>query len=146
MRRATQADVPLMLELGKAMHEESRFRAFKFNDEKVTRFFSAAVRVPELIVLVDGDPVHAMLVAYVQQFWWGDDLESDDLLLYVAPEKRGKSSAIRLVNEYKRIAKRMGVADPRLSTGTGVETQRTGKLFERLGFEGTGLMYSLKVH
>lgn len=146
MRRATQADVPMLLELGKAMHEESRFRDFKFNDEKVTRFFSAAVIVPELIVLVDGDPVHAMLVAYVQKFWWGDDLESDDLLFYVSPEKRGKSSAIRLVNEYKRIAKRMGVADPRLSTGTGVKTERTGKLFERLGFEGTGLMYSLKVH
>lgn len=146
MRRATQADVPMLLELGKAMHEESRFRDFKFNHEKVTRFLSAAVIVPELIVLVDGDPVHAMLIAYVQQFWWGDDLESGDLILYVTPGMRGKSSAIRLVNEYKRIAKRMGVADPRISTGTGVDTERTGKLFERLGFEGTGLMYSLKVH
>lgn len=126
------------------MHAESRFRDFKFNDEKVIRFFTVAVQMPSMIMLVDGEPVHAMLVAYVQQFWWGDDLESNDLILYVTPEMRGKSSAVRLVNEYKSIAKRMGVADPRLSTGTGVDTERTGKLFERLGFEGTGLMFSLK--
>jgi len=144
MRRATQADIPRMVELGRAMHTESRFRNLKFNDDKVVRLFTYAVTQPSLILLVDGEPAHAMLFAYVQPFWWGDDLESDDLLLYVTPEMRGKSSAVRLVNEYKRITKSMGVADPRLSTGTGVETERTGRLFERLGFAGAGLMFSLK--
>lgn len=144
MRRATKADVPKMLELGKAMHAESRFRDFKFNDGKVTRFLEYAVTEPSLIVLVDGEPAHAMLIAYVQPFWWGDALESDDLVLYVRPEMRGKSSVVRLVKEYKAIAKKMGVVDPRIATATGVDTQRTAKLFERLGFEGTGLMFSLK--
>lgn len=144
MRRAAKNDIPKMIELGKAMHAESRFRGFKFNDDKAARFLDYAVSEKSLIVLVDGEPAHAMMIAYVQPFWWGDDLESDDLLLYVSPKMRGKSSAIRLVKEYKRIAKGMGVADPRISTATGVETERTAKLFERLGFEGTGLMFSLK--
>lgn len=144
MRRATKNDIPTMIELGKAMHAESRFRNFKFNDDKAARFLDYAVAEKSLIVLVDGEPAHAMMIAYVQPFWWGDALESDDLLLYVTPKMRGKSSAVRLVKEYKRIAKSMGVADPRISTATGVETERTAKLFERLGFEGTGLMFSLK--
>ena len=144
MRRATKEDVPRLLELGRAMHAESRFREFKFDGDKVTRFLSAMMGNSSMILLVDGEPVHGMLIAYVQPFWWGSDLESFDLVLYVTPEARGKSSAIRLVNEYKRIARKMGVSDPRISTGTGIETERTGKLFERLGFKGAGLMFSLK--
>lgn len=127
-----------------AMHEESRFRRFPVNEAKSSRFFAGIVKLPTAIVLVDGDPVHAMLVAYVQPFWWGDELESFDLLLYVSPEKRGSSSAARLVNEYKKIAVGIGVVDPKISTGTGVETERTGKFFERMGFERVGLGFSLK--
>lgn len=134
MRRATHDDVPMLLKMGEAMHKESRFRNFRFNCEKVTAFFHAAVENRSCILLVHGDPVHAMLVAYVESFWWGDDLESNDLLLYVVPEMRGKAAAVRLVNEYKRIAVEMEVSDIKIGASSGVEHDRTVEFFERMGF------------
>lgn len=134
MRRATKDDIPRLVELGRAMHAESRFRAFSFNTDKVARGFERMLGNANFILLVDGDPVHAMFLGGAHEFWWGDDLESSDVVLYVTPEKRGGSSALKLVRGYIAWAKRKDVADIRIATATGVNTERTLRFFERVGF------------
>ena len=76
MRRATLADVPKLVEMGAAMHAESRYSKFRLNLSKGEAFFRHIVTDAQFIVLVDGDPVHAMFIGYVNTFWWGDELES----------------------------------------------------------------------
>lgn len=135
MRKANHADVLEMLRLGIAMHRESRFARFMLNATKIMSTFHAMIDSENFIVLVDGDPIHAMFVGCIQEFWWGDELESVDMLLYVSPEKRVKSSAaVKLVQGYIAIARAKGVADIRISTGTGVQTERTVKFYEHMGF------------
>lgn len=136
MRRATHADVLRLVELGAAMHAESRFNRFALNLKRGESYFHAALDNPGTIFLVDGDPIHAMFIGFVQRFWWGDELESFDLLLFVLPEKRGKGySAAKLISGYRQIAEAMGVSDIRIGVSTEVEAERTCKFFECMGFE-----------
>lgn len=135
MRRAAPSDVPRLVELCAAMHAESRFRAFPFNPAKAERFLRAFIANAEYIVLVDGEPVHAMFVGMVQEYWWSDARESFDLLLYVLPERRGRGySAARLVNGYIEIATAMGASDIKIGVSTEVDNERTGRFYERMGF------------
>lgn len=135
MRKAVLADIPLLTHLGKKMHEESRYARFALNTEKVVHHFKLFIETQRAIVLVHGDPIYSMFVGFIQPFWWGDELESFDLLLYVSPEKRGGPAAVRLVEEYKRIAKEKGVSDVRISTGTGIKPGKTSEFYQRVGFE-----------
>lgn len=151
MRRATHADVPRLVEIGAVMHAESRFNRFALNLKKGEQFFHAVIDNQNSIFLVDGTPIHAMFIGYVQPFWWGDELESFDLLLFVLPEKRGKGySAARLVSGYLQIAESMGVSDIKIGVSTEVEAERTCKFFERMGFEpmarGFAIAGNDKVH
>jgi len=136
MRRATHEDVPRLIEMCAAMHAESRYRRFRISLPKIESFLHRIVGDRErFIVLVDGDPVCAMFFAYVDTFWWGDDLESGDLLLYVTPEKRGGLHGARLIRAYVGIAEQMGVSDIKIGVSTEIDAARTLKLFERLGFK-----------
>lgn len=134
MRRATLADVPKLFEMGAAMHAESRYRRFSLNQRKSEAFFSSIIEDRRFIVLVDGDPVHAMFIGMISTFWWGDDTESSDLLVYVTPERRGGISAARLIRGYVDIAESLGVADIKIGVSSGIDTERTLQFFERLGF------------
>lgn len=138
MRRATFSDVPRLAELCAAMHAESRYECFRINPRKIETALNIMIAAPAAIVLVDGDPAHAMLLGYAAPFWWGDDLESLDMLLYVAPERRGGMSAPKLIRGYVKAAQEMGVADIKIGTSTGIESERTLRLFERMGFQNMG--------
>lgn len=135
MRRAAHADVPRMVEMAAAMHAESRYQRFRISLPKIEAFFHRILGDKAFVVLLDGDPVHAMFIGMVSDFWWGDDLESSDLLVYVTPEKRGGMSAPRLIRGYIAIAESMGVSDIKIGVSTGIDTERTLRLFERLGFK-----------
>lgn len=145
MRKALHADIPLIAQLGQRMHEESRYACFPMNTEKVMKHLRLFIDTPRAIVLVHGDPIHSMFIGFIQAFWWGDVLESFDLVLYVSPEKRGGLAAVRLIEEYKRIAKERGVADVRISTGTGVAPEKTSEFYQRVGFEPMLFGFALPV-
>ena len=145
MRVPTQDDVTRLVVLGLAMHAESRYSRFAVNLEKTEAFFRGVIDDPSAIVLVEGDPIHAMFVGYVQPFWWSDELESFDLLLYVLPEHRGKGyAAAKLVSAYAKEAVKRGVMDPKLGETTGLDSERTGRFFERMGFRRLGAVFTFQ--
>lgn len=142
VRKATHEDVPRLVQLGVAMHAESRYSAFQINTEKGAQFFHAMIDDPNAIVLVDGEPLCAMFVGYVQPFWWGDELESFDIILYVLPERRGGAYAARLVTTYAKEAQKRGVSDMKIGQTTGLDSERTGLFFQRMGFAPIGSSFA----
>jgi GNAT superfamily N-acetyltransferase len=73
-------------------------------------------------------------------------LVSGDFALFMAPEFRGSSTAYRFVKEYVEWAKGKGVEDKNIGLGisTGVHTEATKRLYEKNGFEVTGLSMNFR--
>lgn len=123
-----------MVEIGASMHQESRYRSFNFDGDKIAKTFKSLIQSPQGLVLVAGDPIYGFFVGYVCHMWFGMDLEANDLVLYLLPEKRLGSCAARMVSTYKEWAKGLGAKDIKIGVSTGIQQERTELFFERMGF------------
>lgn len=65
--------------------------------------------------------------------------------LFVAPEYRGGSAGPRLARAFIEWSKEHGAAVINMGITTGVNAERTGQLYSRLGLQRTGLLYSMEV-
>jgi GNAT superfamily N-acetyltransferase len=140
MRAATLNDIPVLFNLLVRMQRESRMSVFKRDDEKTKQFLKWIVTNPAGIVLVDGEPVHAVLMGFVQEIWFSKDKEAFNLPFYVLPEHRKGPSAVRLLVAYKKRAIELG-AHPAAVTwvnNSGITVAQTNKFIGRMGFSPVG--------
>lgn len=144
MRTAVKEDLPRLVEMCAAMHAESRYARFEISLRKVEAFLCALLESRDAITLVDGEPLCAMFLGYVQPFWWGEALSSSDFLLYVMPGKRNGRYAMRLVNAYVKEAHSRGAQFVTLGESAGITTEQTEKFFTHMGFDpvSTGYAYA----
>lgn len=75
---------------------------------------------------------------------WSPVLVASDLLFYVKPEHRGSRAAWRLVLAYKEWAEEEGCTEVRLSVASGINTSRTERLYEHLGFSRFASTFNYK--
>ncbi|WOS40680.1 GNAT family N-acetyltransferase [Xanthomonas rydalmerensis] len=146
IRFALHSDIPAMLVLGEAMHEESRFRSRPWNTEKVRKLLAWLIDDPDGIALVaeDDGRIIGGFMGMVQDHWCTDSRESCDLALYVTPEHRGGLTAARLLNKYRNWAHERGADSVLLGITTGVDLATSTRLFERLGFQHVGHLFEEK--
>jgi len=146
IRRATVADLGRLVELARKMHAESRFRIYRFAEQKVRDMLQGLIDSPEtglVMVAVDrttGEIVGGMAAMCVEQ-WFSDEKVAQDLALFVDPDKRGGIAAARLVDEFLGWAYDMGAVTAELGINTGVRVERTALLFERMGMARTAYLY-----
>lgn len=142
IRPMQRKDVSRLIELGHAMHEESRFARFSFDEMKLRILADAidgTVDSPwTCIVAEDHNEVIGMIVAYTSEFPFSSDIIASDFVLYVTPTHRGTTAAFRLVQAYEAWAKHKGACLASLGVSTGVNQASTAKLYERLGYNEVG--------
>lgn len=146
VRDATPDDVQAMVRLGQAMHAESRYAAFNFDPIKLASEIEALIEQEDGFALVaerNGEVVGAF-IGYVGTHYFGNDRVAMDLALIVAPSERASMLGVQLVKRYIQQAKAKGVADIVLSNSTGVDSNRVADLFERLGFQRQGFVFSMR--
>ena len=144
IRPAVKADLPKIVELGKAMHEEAeRLRVMKFVPAKVYVTISGLIDSPDgLVLLVEEDfELVGGIAAMVKPHWFSTDLMAYDLALFVRPDRRGSVAAARLLKAYKDWAKEKGAVITQFGISTGVHLEATSALVERLGFQPSGLLF-----
>lgn len=73
---------------------------------------------------------------------WSTRKIASDLLLYVVPELRGSSAALKLIYTYREWAKSIGCKEVRLSVASGVNQDRTCGLYKKLGFTLFGEVFN----
>jgi GNAT superfamily N-acetyltransferase len=144
LRCATQADFPRLVELGRAMHDESSYASMPFDPAVLTNTL-AFVREKGFICVNEKDGhIDAVMVAVLSPSWFGPGLTASDLALYVEPAARGGTAAYRLIEAFIRWAESKGVHAMYLGVTTGVHPEQTGRLYERLGFRPVGGFYMRK--
>lgn len=138
IRYAEEADMGEVMGLARAMHAESpRFQGSNFDTEKTYALVSnliASDKAAALVAEKDG-VLCGMLGAVLTEDFFGRDLSAVDLVLFVTPEERGGSAAIRLIKEYEAWAASSGAKNITLSISTGVHMERTVCLYEKLGYK-----------
>jgi GNAT superfamily N-acetyltransferase len=125
IRHATHSDINALLPLAAAMHAESRFHALDFDQNKMRALFE-----------------HLVLAGGLAQDFFGNTVAAFEYGVYVAPTRRGSMDGVRLVKTYLAWARGRGAVYINMGVTTGVTTDRTGALYERLGARKVGDLYS----
>jgi GNAT superfamily N-acetyltransferase len=125
------------------MHEESGFRGSEYSEARLRDFAQTVLNNPMMFCAVDDrdGEIVGFFLGMLSPMWWGSDFMASDLILYVAPDKRGAASGVRLVKAFEEWARRQGVKEVRLGVSTEIAPERTAALYERLGFRQIGTIH-----
>jgi len=148
IREMLQGDVHPALSLAADMHQESWFRDFDFDVTKALSIWDRKVAQPDrwcLFVAEDNDKVIGVFAGFAAEHFFGNDLVSSDLILYVDPEHRGGTAAPRLIKAYQEWAKKIGAKEITIGVSTGVNSERTARLFENMGFGHRAYIFRKRV-
>ena len=133
----TAQDIPVLIVLGAEMHKESRYANLDFDPQKLWQLGETMLGNPDswlaLVVERDGNII-GFCCGYVAPHFFGNELTSGDLAIYVVSKHRGGTIGARLVKKYTAWCEAQGVREPLLGVSAGITPDRTGQLYERLGY------------
>tara|TARA_R100000458_G_C8227843_1_gene210383 strand:- start:311 stop:766 length:456 start_codon:yes stop_codon:yes gene_type:complete len=135
-------DIKHMIELGAKMHQESNFKDLKFDKDKLIALGEFILVNPNMYYAVVAEDknkcIIGMFVGIITEYYFSYDKVASDLSFYVEKDKRGALASLKMLKEFEKWAKRNGASEVRPSTSTGIEIERTRKLYRHLGYEVTG--------
>ena len=143
IREATLEDIPALLALGQWMASESpRFSRLSFSRDRLTATLAQLIQSPQgfLWVAEEGGGMVGGMAALIHPHWFSDDLVASDLALFMSPQARGGMAAARLLRHYKAWAMAHGAVLVQAGVSTGLRTENTAQLYERMGFERCGVI------
>jgi hypothetical protein len=79
-----------------------------------------------------------VLAGYITEYAFCSELVATDQIVYVIRRKRGTRAVLHLLKEFREWARQRGARELVLGITTGVDAERTGDLYRRLGFEFAG--------
>lgn len=147
VREATEADISVLIAMGRALHAESpRYARLRFNAAKVENHIrgmigsTLVVRAPGgAFVAEKGGVVIGMLGAFIHAPFFTDDKIASDYTFYVVPEHRRKGrAAILLVRAFEQWAFDNGAVDIVPGVSTMIDGESTAKFYTKLGYEKYG--------
>lgn len=142
IRTALVTDIPRLVELGKSMHAESRYKSLRFNEKKVFMMFENLISGGGcLLVAEKNGEIVGGFAGYANAHYFSDDVVASDIALFILPEHRGGLTAFRLIKAFCAWAKFRGAAMTFIGTTTGVNPEKTAKLFELCDFAPAGGVY-----
>lgn len=145
IRKATADDYPGLIWLGRMMHQESpRYSRMTFSDAKCENLISRLTQSSMGLVLVahEGREMVGMLGGVVMPYFFSDDLLAQELVVYVRPECRGGTTAVKLVRHFENWATSKGASEIQMGVTTGVHTDRTADFYEAMDFSRVGVLLS----
>lgn len=145
---ARYEDIDAIIEMGLRMHAESAYSFLPFEREKVRRtvvsFLEDTANQCGLVADNAGCLV-GMLGGHTGDYFFCDTLVAYDAVFYVEPDYRGSTVAPRLIRAFREWAISRGAAEVCLGISTNVNAARTGKFYERLGFQQVGSIYKQRL-
>jgi GNAT superfamily N-acetyltransferase len=147
IRKAVEADIPTLVELGRRLHDESpHFVRYEYSSEKVAALARRLIVGESLLSPPPGGVLVAelegrivgMIVGLVIEHFFGSSRFATDLTFYVAPEHRGGSTAVRLIRAFEEWARENGAQYFVPGTSTEIQPERTLELYKHLGYRLSG--------
>lgn len=119
-----------------AMHNESpRYSRYGYDGAKSAALVANFVKNGGGYVAEKDGKLVGMAAACAVEAPFSKDVYAGSLYLYVIPAARGSTAFIKLVKEIEKWMRAKNPVDMVLSVSTGVETEKTVNLCQRLGYE-----------
>ncbi len=145
IRAANHNDMGALLVLAEQMHAESDYRRFPFAIEKMASLFAALIDGRGCLFVAERDGASVGVIAgYCEENWFTHAKVAGEYGLFVTPAARGGRHGIGLMRAFRTWAAEQGADQVMVGITTGVDTERTAALYERLGFHRTGILFELK--
>jgi len=146
IRPMTGDDIDEVVELAAVMYQESaNYRRMGFSPERVREMAAMVVQNGFAMVAVkDGRMIGLMAGSLIQPVF-SRDLMACDFLLYVLPQHRGGTAAIRLVNAYMEWAKQGGVKLITVGVTAGIDNDAAIAFYKAMGFRAIGVQMMMEV-
>lgn len=146
IRNATELDALVVLKMGEDYVEETgHYVGLPYDANLAVGNMLMAIHDPRQLFILSVDPsgeVVGMLWAFCGPVLpWSPAPIAMDQIVYVKPDKRGTKHGLQLIQEYERWAVEMGAAEVRLSIASGIHEDKSGKLYEKLGYDRLGSQY-----
>lgn len=148
VRAPLEIELPAIITMGETMHKQSAFAHMDFNKGRMLACLSNALEHSdrfffEVILEKQHGSVVGVLWGGLQDNYFGSDVIASDLLLYITEEHRGHTfpALQRLVANYREWAIKHNARRIFLVSTSGIQPEKTEKLFEFLGFRRVGTVH-----
>tara|TARA_R100001594_G_scaffold143333_1_gene191180 strand:- start:2027 stop:2476 length:450 start_codon:yes stop_codon:yes gene_type:complete len=145
IRFIQEKDIDDVLNLGKKLHKESPiFNVYKWNEEKARKFIIDIIYDDNqcgILAFDDNLDLSGMILGYIDSFYFSKEISLQEHFIYIEKEKRGTKMVFKLLKEWVEWGKSKNAIDVWLKSTTGINRDKTSKLFNKLGFSEIGQTY-----
>lgn len=126
------------LDMGRKMHQESRYRDYAFDEAQIMRIISN----PDCLTLlsVRDEQVVGFFVGVITPQWFGPDLTGQDLGLYIDQPYRGGTMAMRFMKRFEAWCRGRGCRSIQLGSTAGIDTEVAYRLYTGMGYRDLGFL------
>ena len=147
IRVATVADMPRLLELGRLLLSESSLSRFTFDFAKASDSLANIITGGGVVFVAERDgEIIGGFAGGITELWYSKDKVGFDYSLFVQPGRRNGLTAVKLVTAFETWATELGAVELHLGITTGVNINGTTRLYESLGYQHIGPMFTKKVN
>jgi len=141
---AKTEDIPRLVDLGRAMHAESRFAMIPFDDEKVHSLFANLISGTGIVFVYKRESeIVGFGLFSTGEIFFGRALLAFELGVFILPEYRGGMGAVRIIGAARQWAIERGAVMLDLGITTGVTEDRSGQFYQSMGAQRVGALFSM---
>ena len=140
IRPMVEDDIDEVVELAAVMYRESvNYRRLEFSPERVREMVVMVMQNGFAVVAVKDGRIIGLMAGSLVQPAFSRDLMACDFLLYVLPQHRGGTAAIRLVDAYVQWARQGGVKMITVGVTAGIDNDAAIAFYRAMGFRTSGV-------
>jgi GNAT superfamily N-acetyltransferase len=136
IRNATLEDIPKLVEMGLALHDESTYKHVEYSPERVAETCRLMIANGFLVVAEKEGEVIGVMMGDVYVPWYTTERMGIDYTLYIMPEHRNGLIAVKMIKRFEQWCISMGAKQIRPGIGTGDPSAI--KLYKALGYRSVG--------
>lgn len=137
LRHPNPADEDPLAGLARAMHAESWYAGFDFDEARVRQFITEVQSAPHFLALVaetEKGEIVGFFCAAEMEHYFGHDRYACDICTYVHPKHRGGMAFQRMIAAYEAWCRIRGVKEIHVGFSSGVTLDKVQRYYQRLGY------------
>lgn len=141
----TLEDALAIVEFGVQVHDETRYKKTAYSKEGVLHLLSLIKQHPDKFFIAytknNNEEITGLIMGQLSMEYFSGTIIASDLGMFVHPVYRGSSVFYRLLKSFEQWAKDHGASKMLLYHSTGIEPEKTKKLFTKLEYTEFGSIF-----